>query len=246
MGIRIDALDAAASAADDHELPAIKDGLTVKLTVAQISTKVQSDLSDDLAAKAPLASPAFTGNPTVPTPAADDDDTTIANTGWVQDEIAEAVAISTLADKSTPVDADQLRIADSAASNAAKKLTFANLWTWISGKVLTLFNASGSAPVYACRAWVNFNGTGTVAIRASGNVSSITDNGTGDYTVNFTTAMPDDAYVAICDGSLSGTNLIGHGSGVGTPKTASSCRVHFQNASNVFLDPTICDVAIFR
>jgi hypothetical protein len=42
-----------------------------------------------------------------------------------------------------------------------------------------------------CRAWVNFNGTGTVAIRASFNVSSITDNGTGDYTVNFTTAMPD-------------------------------------------------------
>ena len=59
---------------------------------------------------------------------------------------------------------------------------------------LSQFNASGSAPVYACRAWVNFNGTGTVAIRASGNVSSITDNGTGDYTVNFTTAMPDVNY----------------------------------------------------
>jgi len=47
---------------------------------------------------------------------------------------------------------------------------------------------------YVARAWVNFNGTGTVAIRASGNVSSITDNGTGDYTVNFTTAMPDTNY----------------------------------------------------
>ena len=47
---------------------------------------------------------------------------------------------------------------------------------------------------YKCRAWVNFNGIGTVAIRASGNVSSITDNGTGDYTVNFTTAMPDGDY----------------------------------------------------
>ena len=50
-------------------------------------------------------------------------------------------------------------------------------------------NATGSAPMYACRAWVNFNGTGTVTIRASGNVSSITDNGTGDYSVNFTTSM---------------------------------------------------------
>ena len=47
---------------------------------------------------------------------------------------------------------------------------------------------------YKCRAWVNFNGTGTVAIRASGNVSSITDNGTANYTVNFTTAMPDANY----------------------------------------------------
>ena len=55
-------------------------------------------------------------------------------------------------------------------------------------------NAAGSAPTYACRAWVNFNGTGTVAIRASGNVSSITDNGTGDYSVNFATAMPDANY----------------------------------------------------
>jgi hypothetical protein len=50
------------------------------------------------------------------------------------------------------------------------------------------------ATAYGCRAWVNFNGTGTVAIRASGNVSSITDNGTGNYTVNFTTAMPDTNY----------------------------------------------------
>ncbi len=47
---------------------------------------------------------------------------------------------------------------------------------------------------YKCRAWVNFNGTGTVAIRGSGNVSSITDNGTGDYTVNFSNAMSDANY----------------------------------------------------
>jgi hypothetical protein len=50
------------------------------------------------------------------------------------------------------------------------------------------------ATAYACRAWVNFNGTGTVAIRGSGNVSSITDAGVGLYDVNFTTAMPDANY----------------------------------------------------
>jgi hypothetical protein len=53
------------------------------------------------------------------------------------------------------------------------------------------------ATAYGCRAWVNFNGTGTVAIRGSGNVSSITDNGTGDYTVNITTAMPDVNYSTV-------------------------------------------------
>jgi hypothetical protein len=59
-------------------------------------------------------------------------------------------------------------------------------------------------PEFKCRAWVNFDGTGTVAIRASGNVSSITDNGTGDYTVNFTTAMPDTNYAPIPNGTATG------------------------------------------
>ena len=49
---------------------------------------------------------------------------------------------------------------------------------------------TGSAPIFGARAWVNFNGTGTVAIRVSGNVSSVTDNGVGRYTINFTTALP--------------------------------------------------------
>ena len=78
----------------------------------------------------------------------------------------------------------------------------ATLATTVASPTLTTPNinsaqfatVSGTAPIYPCRAWVNFNGAGTVAIRASGNVSSITDNGTGDYTVNFTTAMPDANY----------------------------------------------------
>jgi hypothetical protein len=66
--------------------------------------------------------------------------------------------------------------------------------TFDSAQLATI---SGTAPLYMCRAWVNFNGTGTVAIRASGNVSSITDNGTGVYTVNFTTSMPDANYATL-------------------------------------------------
>jgi hypothetical protein len=67
----------------------------------------------------------------------------------------------------------------------------------------TIQNDTSSPPTFRnnsveigtlCRAWVNFNGTGTVAIRASFNVSSITDNGAGDYTVNFTNALPNADY----------------------------------------------------
>lgn len=60
------------------------------------------------------------------------------------------------------------------------------------------------ATAYGCRAWVNFQGTGTVDIRASGNVSSITDNGSGDYTVNFATALSDASYCAF--GSVIGSS----------------------------------------
>lgn len=86
-----------------------------------------------------------------------------------------------------------LTIGDTNTSTIAFKsgATITGISSYEDSDALSLFNATGSAPVYACRAWVNFNGTGTVAIRESGNVTSITDNGTGDYTVNFTTAMPD-------------------------------------------------------
>lgn len=81
-------------------------------------------------------------------------------------------------------------------------------------------NASGSAPIYAARAWVNFNGTGVIAIRGSGNVSSITDNGgVGDYTVNFTTAMQDANYAAACSAATNGSGS-STGASIGDVSTA--------------------------
>ena len=97
-----------------------------------------------------------------------------------------------------------------------------------SAPVKVALNAAGDAPIFACRAWVNFNGTGTVAIRASGNVSSITDNGTGDYTVNFTNAMPGANYAA-CFGSQSYNDSSGSGMvslGISPSMTASGCRIY--------------------
>ena len=112
---------------------------------------------------------------------------------------------------------------------------------------LTQFNASGSAPVYAARAWVNFNGTGTVAIRASGNVSSITDNGTGDYTMNFTTAMADANYSAVGPaGFATASKLYILQSQYGTVPTTSALRLTVAGDTSVALDPDYVNMAIFR
>ena len=97
-------------------------------------------------------------------------------------------------------------------------------------KVGTLQNLSGTE-VYTCKAWVNFNGTGTVAIRASGNVSSITDNGTGDYTVNFTNALADANYAV--SSILSNSQTVGNSvkilasnnTSAPTTMTSSACRL---------------------
>jgi hypothetical protein len=105
-----------------------------------------------------------------------------------------------------------------------------------------LSTASGSAPSYSARAWVNFNGTGTVAIRASGNVSSITDNGTGDYTVNFTTAMADANYAVVANGGSASTNTT---VSIGNSPTTLACRV-FTVSNGSIADNLVVNVAIFR
>lgn len=88
-------------------------------------------------------------------------------------------------------------------------------------------NVTGSAPISPARAWVNFNGTNVVSIRASINVSSITDNANGDYTVNLTTPMQDANYAAV--GSCGYSPAGGEGTAVNVsqnaPQTASSCRI---------------------
>lgn len=112
---------------------------------------------------------------------------------------------------------------------------------------LTQFNASGSAPVYAARAWVNFNGTGTVAIRASGNVTSITDNGTGDYTVNFTTAMPDVNYSVSGAATNGGTGASFFALRAAGDSTVSSIRFNAViSTTGSAVDRDLVTVAVFR
>ena len=111
--------------------------------------------------------------------------------------------------------------------------------------VKTALNASGDAPIYACRAWVNFNGTGTVAIRASGNVSSITDNGAGNYTINFTTQMPDANYSTTFGGDVSTGIFMSIQSGTVIP-TTSSVLVRCYNTAFASVDGAYMYVSIFR
>lgn len=111
-------------------------------------------------------------------------------------------------------------------------------------KVGTIQNASG-VEVYTAKAWVNFNGTGTVAIRASGNVSSITDNGTGDYTVNFTNAMPDANYATVATCGQGGNGMIAYRP-TASALTTTQARFNGVTTANAFSDMTEFHVAIFR
>ena len=105
------------------------------------------------------------------------------------------------------------------------------------------------ATAYGCRAWVNFNGTGTVAIRASANVTSITDNGTGDYTVNITTAMPD------VNGTVNATSQYSNTRGNAVGNHTIHASANFATTSTIFLqtnyitaydDCQTVNVSVFR
>ena len=119
--------------------------------------------------------------------------------------------------------------------------------TWYNNSGPALGNV-GTAPVYAARAWVNFNGTGTVAIRGSGNVTSITDNGTGSYTVNFRTAMTDANYsVAVSGRVAAGTLgvLVANANATGA-NVAGSCSLSIGNDNSTAADGDFVFVSVFR
>jgi hypothetical protein len=105
----------------------------------------------------------------------------------------------------------------------------------------------------AVKAWVNFQGTGTVAIRAGYNVSSITDNGLGDYTVNFTTAMPNINYSLVGSSSNGGQGTSDEYSGISIYGTNSylvgSVRVgciRWRYDLQVLLDAPIISISVFN
>jgi len=120
----------------------------------------------------------------------------------------------------------------------------------------TVQDSAGTQVGTFCRAWVNFNGTGTVAIRASFNVSSITDNGTGQYTVNLTNAIADANYAINVSFSpnfgVSGSSGASINSGVASLAEAAPSTTAFSfatltlAASGSFHDPKYVNASIFR
>jgi hypothetical protein len=147
--------------------------------------------------------------------------------------------------------AGQLGIAGANYGSSGQVLTSngsssAPSWQSPSGGITT---TTGSAPYYGARAWVNFNGSGTVSIRASVNVSSISDNGTGDYTVNFSTAMPDANYniSGSCgrNGSGANANIMSVADNTSAP-TTSAVRINTRGDNGTSTDIDLVSVSIHR
>jgi len=112
----------------------------------------------------------------------------------VQSENPTSTVFGTVSGQRLAQAIDAVRLTQVQAENAASVIFGTVSGQRLAQAVSDNLNAAGPAPLFACRAWVNFRGTNTVTIRASGNVSSVTDNGTGAYTVNFTTNMEDVNY----------------------------------------------------
>ena len=123
-----------------------------------------------------------------------------------------------------------------------------------------LFNSGyGSAAIaYGCRAWVNFDGTtnvgGFCTVRASGNVTTVADNGTGDYTINFTNAMPDINYTVVANsGFLAGPGypapvalFANNSTGATVTPTVSAARITTRNSAFNPADVAYITAAVFR
>ena len=120
-------------------------------------------------------------------------------------------------------------------------------------KIDTLSNLAGTKSVPtntvvdgSAKAWVNFNGTGTVAIRASFNVSSITDNGVGDYTVNFTNAMSNADYAALITVGVNNAPGYPRASVAGYQLAVSYRFLAVNGDNNAIIDADRMQVAFFR
>ena len=173
----------------------------------------------------------------------------ILNDNVTNAKLASGIDASKLTTGTLPI----ARIADDAVTNAKLSLA-AN-----AGEIKKALNADNPPPIFACRAWVNFDGTRNAAddgassngnpvkIFASGNVSSVTRNSTANYTVTFSTEMSDADYVTLATGRRSTTGSIfgriAEGSGL---YSTSQVQLIFTGSDGALVDVNKGCVAIFR
>ncbi|PBJ21165.1 hypothetical protein BSG18_32290 [Pseudomonas ogarae] len=257
---------------------------------------------------APLASPALTGTPTAPTPAAGTNTAQLATTAFVRTALAALVdsapgALDTINELATALGKDpnfsvtmtnalagKLNIAvpsldnfdtaeagpfvgQAAAAIGSPDATWGAIWGFTfldaskSQTRVQLATHTGTGGLYArsysgttwgawknftppsdaklARAWVNFNGTGVVAIRSSFGVSSVTDNAMGDYTVNLSSAMPNATYAAITSGSFDDASISGINCTKPYSRTTNSFKVSTTTAASGRNDFLYIDAAVF-
>lgn len=228
-----------------------------------------------VATKADLISPTFTGTPAAPTASAGTNNTQLATTAYADAAIvAERTATATLTNKTltsptltgTPVaptaavNTNTTQVATTAyvvaqiADDAPTKTGTGASGSWgidITGNAATatkLSTASGAAPSYSARAWVSFNGTSTVAINASGNVSSITDNGVGLYTINFTSTLGDQNFSAVFSVGFAYTGGVAASSRVVgiTSQGATACGIITWDGTSAGTDLSLVNASFFR
>jgi hypothetical protein len=236
-----------------------------------------NNIATAVATKADIANPTFTGVPAAPTASSGTNSSQLATTAFVTAAVTAydtALTVSTAQIENDAVTADKIasgavgntELATDAVTQAKMADNSVGTAELINANVTTAKLAdanvtatkldgaqSGTAPIYGARAWVNFNGTGTIGtnqtIRSSGNVASVYKNGTGDYTITFTTALPNANYavagasqtvtgnVAVMTGAINQTDFA---------KTTSSFRIGvFNSASGNAIDVNSTNVVIF-
>ena len=159
------------------------------------------------------------------------------------------VNAATIADNS--VGADELNVSGDGTSGQALLSDGDGTFSWGAASVVT--ETTGSAPYYAARAWVDLDGAGTATVDASGNISSVTDNGTGDYTLTFTTALPDANYNCVVTASNYNVNQIRQGNlHSASARTTANVRIQCYaiagggDTATFLLDMDPVSVTIFR
>jgi hypothetical protein len=198
--------------------------------------------------------PAKLNTTAAPTVVVADNEVTTAKIADANVTTAKIADANVTAAKLSTSAVETAKIADDAVTNDKLSLA-AN-----AGEIKKALNADNSPPIFACRAWVNFDGTKDTTgatstantnrqIRASGNVTSVLRNGTGDYTITFTTAMPDANYAVVC--ACKFPNYTGGSEAqiivIPTVLSSSSARFSAGNSSVAGMnDMDIVTVAIFR